>query len=123
MNFSPASLLEGPRVLALELTPLEAGPGEIVTVTPHLFVPAGMAPPALAFTFCPLSAGPRLGYACASPACETRLEVWADGTARADPTALALSCLAALGGTGTSAGGGDLPEVVEMVIALELRAA
>ena len=105
-DFAPGSLLVGPRLLAVEVDPLEVGPGERVRLSPRYFVPTGAATPAATWRFCPFTAGPQAGYVCAVPACETTLVAEADGHLEADPTALALSCLAtlgaSLGGAGTS---------------------
>lgn len=124
-DFAPGSLLAGPRLLAVEVDPLEVGPGEQLTLSPRYFVPLGGAVPAATWRFCPFTAGPQAGYACAIPACETTLLAEADGRVVADPTALALSCLQTLGamagGAGTSSSAPELPKVVELAFKIELR--
>lgn len=126
-DFAPGSLLVGPRLLTVEVSPLEVGPGERVTLSPRYFVPAGASAPAATWRFCPFTAGPQAGYACAIPACETTLNAEPDGQLIADPTALALSCLATLGaaagGAGTSSAAPQLPTVVELAFKIELRSA
>lgn len=125
MDFDPVSLLTETRVLAVEVTPLEVGPGERVRLTPRVFVPAGSTTATTAtWSFCPFTAGARAGYACALPACETSLTGGADGALDADPTALALACIEKLTasgvslGAGTSTGTPQLPEQVEMLFRL-----
>ena len=103
MDFDPVSLLTETRVLAVEVSPLEVGPGERVRLTPRVFVPAGSTTATTAtWSFCPFTAGARAGYACALPACETPLTGGADGALDADPTALALACIEKLTASGVS---------------------
>ncbi len=126
-DFAPGSLLVGPRLLAVEVSPLEVGPGERVSLSPRYFLPSGAKAPAATWRFCPFTAGPAAGYVCAIPACETTLVAEADGHLEADPTALALSCLAtlgaSLGGAGTSSSAAELPKVVELAFKLQLSTA
>lgn len=126
MDFAPPSLLltTEVRVLAVEVSPLDAEPGEQVTATPRLFVPSGLTAAAPTWRFCPLSAGARAAYACVVPACETRLQPGPDGSVSLDPTALALACVETLAGAQPGTGGaapGMLPEVVEMILSLDLE--
>ncbi len=122
-EFAPPSFLasDEARLLAVELSPLDAQPGETVTATPRVFVPAASATPAVTWRFCPITAGARAGYACLLPACETSLAPEPDGRVTFDPTALALACVEALGGAGGSAAPTALPEVVEMILMLEIE--
>ena len=97
-DFLPASYLDGLRVLALVSDPVEAGPTDQVTITPHVYLPYNQSLTGQEWTFCPFSLGPTTGYECAVPACETELTPEADGSVRAAPGALALQCAASLGG-------------------------
>lgn len=128
-DYDPPSLLVAtePRLLAIEVAPLDAQPGELVTLTPRLYVPAEA--PTARWRFCPLTTGARGAYACVVPACETALAAEPDGRVIADPTALALACLATLRASGGSIPGAPvgtsstaLPEVevIEMVFTLDL---
>jgi hypothetical protein len=117
-DFTPRSVLQDVRVLALVADPPELGPGESVTVAPKLFAPGD--PPedvSCAWTFCPFSLGSSVGYACAAPACEVSLSPAADGSVTADPTALALQCLQTLqqGGSLPPPIPPQLPPVVDVV--------
>lgn len=96
--FLPVSYLDGLRVLALVSDPVEAGPADQVTVTPHVYLPEGDSLTGEHWTFCPFSLGPTADYQCALPACETELTPGADGSVRASPGSLALQCAAGLGG-------------------------
>lgn len=110
-DFLPPSVLADLRVLAVPATPLEAGPGETVTLRPVVFVPASEQLDAVSWTFCPFHLGSAAGYRCVVPACVTALTPAADGSVSADPSALAASCAA---GAQLPAGGLDaVPEQVE----------
>jgi hypothetical protein len=116
-DFTPRSVVDDLRVLALLATPLELGPGERVALRAVTVTPPGGAVASERWTFCPFSVGAQAGYACAVPSCETELAPAADGSVSADPTALAQACLA-----GLAAGGGlpatlpsALPATVEVV--------
>jgi hypothetical protein len=131
-TFTPGSVVEDLRVLAIVAEPPEVrppatpgAPTESVTlrataVTPP---PAPGAPPAapdpaeVQWTFCPFSVGASSGYACAVPTCETPLTPAADGSVTVDPIALGVACLASLGGSlpGAPPGTG-LPEKVEVLV-------
>ncbi len=102
-EFLPPSYLEGLRVLALVSDPVEAGPGDEVSITPAVYLPQGESLEDQSWAFCPFSLGPTSGYECALPACETRLTPEADGSVRASPGALALQCV-------TELSGGEAPE-------------
>lgn len=113
-DFTPRSVLEDVRVLALVAEPPEVGPNEPVTITPKTYAPG---PFTARWTFCPFSLGASVGYACAAPACEVPLAAAPDHSVTADPTALAIQCLQTL-----QQGGGpplsippQLPPVVEVV--------
>ncbi len=115
-DFPPASFLDDLRVLAIVASPLDVAPGQAVTLAPTVHVPTGSAIDGQEWTFCPLSVGSVSGYACAAPACETTLATAASGPpipVTANPTDLALACLAGAGGAGPAPG--TLPEVVETV--------
>ncbi|HVI75550.1 MAG TPA: hypothetical protein VM683_11255 [Anaeromyxobacteraceae bacterium] len=108
-DLPPRSLLQGLRVLALHADPLEAGPGETVTVGADTF-----APPGVTFTekwtFCPFTLGATASDACAVPDCEKPLDARSVGTLYADPGARALDCLQTYGGQGSA--GAALPSQV-----------
>lgn len=116
-DFLPASYLADLRVLAVEATPLEVGPGEPVTLRPVLHLPAGEQLTLERWTFCPFSLGSAVGFGCALPACETTLTAAADGSVTARPSDLAGACAAKLA---ASAGPGaptldDVPSSAETV--------
>ncbi|HEY7725598.1 MAG TPA: hypothetical protein VH880_09705 [Anaeromyxobacteraceae bacterium] len=115
-QFPPRSAIFDLRVLAIVASPLEVGPGESVTLRAVPVTPEGETVVSESWTFCPFSAGAPVAYACAIPACEVPLAPAADGSVTADPSALALQCLASLGG-GAPPGGvpSELPAVVEVV--------
>ena len=97
-DFLPQSYLANLRVLALVSDPVEAGPTDQVTITPHVYLPEDESIADETWTFCPFSLGPTTGYECAVPACETELTPEPDGSVVASPGALALQCAADLGG-------------------------
>ncbi len=118
-EFTPRSVLADLRVLAVDASPLEAGPGERVTVRAVRLPPPGATDPRIAehWTFCPFSVGATAGFACAVPACEVSLDGTGGGdpsgsqsavadpgavgvSVTADPGALAQQCLAALAAQG-----------------------
>ena len=119
-DFTPRSVLADLRVLAIQASPLEVGPGESVTLTPMRLAPPGRGATITGerWSFCPFSVGASVGYACAVPACEVALNP--DGaptsdpilgvTVAADPGALAQQCLAQL-----AAQGGSPPDVPSQV--------
>lgn len=131
-EFTPASVVEDLRVLAIVAEPPEvrppaaAGdPTETVTlratavappVTPG-GPPVVPAPADVHWTFCPFSIGASSGYACAVPSCETPLAPAADGSVTVDPIQRGAACLASLGGSlpGAPAGSG-LPAQVEVLV-------
>lgn len=114
-DFDPPSYLDNLRVLALEASPLEVGPGEQVTLRPVLFVPEGRTLVEQRWRFCPISLGPRGAYACVDPRCEVALTPDASGAVSADPVALAGLCVQALGGPGPGTPAGAPAEVPEQV--------
>ncbi len=118
-DFTPRSVLADLRVLAIEASPLEAGPGERVTLRAVRLPPpdAGDLRIAEHWTFCPFSVGATVGFACAVPACEVSLDGTGGGdpsgsqsavadpgaigaSVTADPGALAQQCLAELAARG-----------------------
>lgn len=123
-EFDPASYLNDLRVLALRATPLEAGPGDTVTITPHVNVPSGQRLSQPSWSFCPFSAGSTQAYRCAVPQCETALPAESDGRVLADPWSLARQCLSRL--TLPPAGGipgelpPELPAYSEVIFRLQL---
>lgn len=131
-KFTPASVVEDLRVLAIVAEPPEvrppAAPGaptETVTLRATAVAPPASpgAPPAtpapadVQWTFCPFSIGASSGYACAVPSCETPLTPAADGSVTVDPIKRAYDCLASLGGSlpGAPAGSGA-PAQVEVLV-------
>jgi hypothetical protein len=111
-DFTPASVLEDVRVLALLADPLEAGPGDEVAVRAVVYEDPADPVAAESWSFCPLTTGAQGGFRCVVAACETPL-----GTAReatANPYALAEACVAAAGGT-LPDGGATTPAEVESV--------
>ena len=95
-ELDPVTFLQEPRVLAIVSEPLEAGPGEEVTLRPILYVPEGTKVASATWRFCPMTFGPMTAYACLvpSPPCLVDLAAEADGSVKANPSALALGCLA-----------------------------
>ena len=108
-DFYPASYLNDLRVIAIGSDPVEAGPGETVRLMPVRYLPPGETITSERWSFCPVSAGPSGGFACAVPQCETAMTPGADGAVTADPSALALACFEALGGAAPKAAGGAAP--------------
>jgi len=120
-TFTPASVVEDLRVLAIVADPPElrlspAAGGN--TVTLHAVAVAPPAAPGgpprtpaaadVTWSFCPYSIGAAAGYACAIPACESTLPAAADGSVTVDPLAELMkpACVDALAGLGTGGGGG-----------------
>lgn len=105
-DFTPRSVLADLRVLAVEGSPLEVGPGQSVTLTPKRLAPPGASITGERWTFCPFSVGATVGFACAVPSCEVPLaEGVASGEpdgilATADPGALTERCLGELAAQG-----------------------
>jgi len=118
-TFTPASVVEDLRVLALVASPPEVGAGETLTLRPVTAepIPAGAAPTlAETWSFCPFSLGASSGYACAVPLCEVPLTPVA-GAVTVDPAALAQDCLALLGGSlPGDPGASGLPAQVEVLV-------
>jgi len=111
-DFTPASVLEDVRVLALLADPLEAGPGDDVAVEAVVYEDANDPVVSEAWSFCPLTTGAAGGFRCVLPACETPLGE--ARTATANPFERAEACLVAAGGAlpdGTAA----VPAQVEAV--------
>jgi len=135
-DFKPRSVLADLRVLAIETTPLEVGPGEAVTLVPRRLAPpgAGATITEERWFFCPFSIGASVGYACAVPECEVELTDPAGtpsgdrdvGVAvTADPGARAQECLALLTAGGESLPAGlpsSLPQKIELVFRYAARA-
>lgn len=119
-EFTPASVLEDVRVLALLADPLEAGPGDEVAVLAVLYEDPADPVTAEAWSFCPLTTGAQGGFRCVLPACETSLG--GARTAQANPYALAEACLLLAGGSlpdGTS----EVPAEVESVFRYRVETA
>jgi len=110
-DFLPGSLVADLRILAVVAEPPELAPVAGCTPSPAdscygtvqlralVAAPEGGSVPAVAWAFCPFSAGSQVGYACAVPAvpaCQPALLPDAGGVVRADPVLLAAGCLAAL---------------------------
>jgi hypothetical protein len=129
-DFTPASVVEDLRVLAIVAEPPDVllpasfpGPTETVTLRATAVAPPAspggppVVPTTVAWTFCPFSIGASTGYACAVPACETPLTPGADGSVTVDPVLLGAACLAASGGAlpGAPAGSG-LPAGFEVLV-------
>jgi hypothetical protein len=129
-EFTPASVIEDLRVLAIEANPPDVllpatfpGPTETVTLRATAVAPPATpgglpaAPTSVSWTFCPFSIGASTGYACAVPACETPLTPSPDGSVTVDPVLLGAACLAATGGAlpGAPAGSG-LPAGFEVLV-------
>jgi hypothetical protein len=108
-DLPPRSLLQDVRVLALLASPLEAGPGETVTVRSDVYAPPGVTFTE-AWTFCPFTLGPTASDACAVEGCITELNPAADGSVSEDPGARALECVQKYGGS--AAAGAALPAQV-----------
>lgn len=123
-DFEPASYLNDLRVLAIEAAPLEAAPGDRVTLRPVVFVPPEQAITSESWTFCPFSMGPGTGYRCAAPSCQQSLEAEADGSVVSRPFDLARACAEELvGGEGMPAGVPDeIPEEIEVIYTYTVRA-
>lgn len=120
--FLPPSYLHELRVLAVESTPLEAGPGERVTLRPRLYLPPGESLAAARWSFCPYQLGAEAGNRCVDPRCESSLAVAGDGSVEAEPVALALSCAAMLGlPPGLAAAGAASVSSLESVFRGEYR--
>jgi len=117
-DFLPASYLNDLRVLAILAEPLEVGPAQPVTLRAALYVPPGATVTSAAWTFCPVSAGSVAAYACAVPECQVALAPAPDGSVTANPSDLALQCLAAAGGGAPPTA---LPEVVQTVFRLQVE--
>ena len=105
-RFTPRSVIENLRVLALVASPLELWPGHSsVTLSARTVLASGL--PAAAgevqerWSFCPFSIGASVGYACASalPACDYRFPPGVAPTGF-DALAQAQACLIALGASG-----------------------
>jgi hypothetical protein len=131
-SFTPASVVENLRVLAIVAEPPElrlsaaAGGNELLTLRVTAVAPPatpGGAPVTpdpmdVAWTFCPFSVGASTGYACAVPLCETPLAPDASGRVVSfTPLDRLVGCLVSLGGTlpGAPTGSG-LPAQVEVLV-------
>ena len=118
-DFDPPEYLQDLRVLALSSEPVEAVLDEELRLQAYSYVPPGERVVRETWRFCPLTAGPRGGYACLLSDCEVTLEPDADGAVRARPGLLAVGCLLAAGGdapAGTTAEElAELPDPVEVV--------
>jgi hypothetical protein len=129
-DFTPASVVEDLRVLAIVAEPPDVllpasfpGPTETVTLRATAVAPPATPgglpadPSTVAWTFCPFSIGASTGYACAVPACEVPLTPGEDGSVTVDPVLLGASCLAATGGAVPGApSGSGLPSGFEVLV-------
>jgi hypothetical protein len=116
-TFTPASVVEDLRVLALVASAPEVVAGETTTIRAVDAAPlADTAPLVETWSFCPFSKGAAAGYACAVPLCESRLTA-VGGVVTVDPARLAQDCLVQLGGVlpGDPTGAG-LPASVETLV-------
>jgi hypothetical protein len=115
VEFTPRSVVEDTRVLAIVATPLELGPADSVTLTawragPHHEDPAADLIADDHWSFCPFSIGATAGYACAVPECEEHVTLTQPALARgygpsnpltASPGDLARQCVERLAAAGT----------------------
>lgn len=114
-DFAPASYLADLRVLAIQASPLEAGPGEQIVLCPVIYLPEDQVVTDQTWTFCPFSLGAQAGYACAVPACEQTFTPQADGSLSSEPLALGLACAGRFAGQELPEGlPAELPETIEM---------
>jgi hypothetical protein len=106
-DLPPRSVLQDLRVLALLANPLEAQPGDQVTVGALTIAPPGATVSTVTWSFCPFTVGATESDACAVPACERKfgLDEVVNGQVTADPGAEAVACLQKLGAAGASAAG------------------
>ena len=125
-GFLPPSYLDGLRVLAIEASPSEVGPGEQTTLTPRIYLPQGDAPSETRWTFCPLTLGAASGFACAQQSCQVAVAPASDGSVTLNPGALATRCLGQLAQAGVqlpgvgAASSGATPQRVESVAKLSV---
>jgi len=123
-DFAPASYLNDLRVLAIEADPLEAAPGDQVSLRPVIFVPPEQVIESESWTFCPFSPGPSSGYRCAAPSCRQVLDPEAGGSVVSRPFDLALSCVESLAAGGGMPAGvpAEIPEKIEVIYTYTVRA-
>lgn len=120
-EFSPASYLNDLRVLGLVATPLEAGPGEEIVISPLVWTPEGTSIATERWSFCPFDLGSAQAYACAVPECLREIAAEADGSIRAQPYAWAVECAIAVGGGSPVGVPDELPEKVDMLFSYSVR--
>ncbi len=122
-EFLPPSYLHELRVLALEASPLEAGPGERVKVRPRIYLPAGESLTLARWSFCPIQLGSEAGNRCVDARCESELVPAADGSLEVEPVSLALACAASLGlpAGAPTPGASSAAASLESVVRGELR--
>jgi hypothetical protein len=121
-KFDPVSYLGDLRVLAILADPLEAGPGEPVTLQPVLFVPPGQSVTGLSWSLCPLALDATRGFACVVPECEVALAADPDsGAVTVEPFAAAEDCVATLAAGGAGAALPVLPDRVDVVFRLHVE--
>lgn len=126
-TFTPASVIEDRRVLALVAEPPEldgSTPGATTTV--RAVEAAPLVPPPLPagtdtltrrWSFCPFTLGAAAGYACAVPQCEVPLAAGAGGAVEVAPVTLAAACLADPAVVlPPDLAGGALPDRVEVLV-------
>lgn len=117
-EFTPASVLEATRVLAVTSDPLEAGPGDVVTAGALVYEHPSDPVVSRTWTFCPLTTGAQGGFRCVLEACETPLS----DALTVNPLERAEQCVAAAGGAVPGAGSG-VPLQVESVLRLRVQTA
>jgi hypothetical protein len=139
-QFTPASVVEDLRVLAIVADPPElrltpaAGTNSVTVLRATAVAPPASpggqprapAPADVAWSFCPFSIGASTGYACAVPDCESTLQAAGDGSVTLDPVAELMkpACQAALAGLaggspGGPAAGGSIETLVRYVATLD----
>lgn len=139
VEFTPRSVVEDTRVLAIVATPLELGPADSVTLTAWRVGPPGGAIASESWSFCPFSIGATAGYACAVPECEDSDDVpltqpplvdkyGPSAPLTATPYALAQQCLALLSASGALPPGvptqpSEWPSKVEVLFRYKVTAA
>lgn len=131
-TFTPASVVEDRRVLALLADPPALdGTDPAAATTVRAVEAAPLAPPPLPpgadalerrWSFCPFSLGAAAGYACAVPACEVPLAPDGAGAVTVRPRQEIDACLAALGPAVPPDLAAGLPPTVEVLVRWRLVA-
>lgn len=131
-TFTPASVIEDRRVLALLAEPPALdGTDHAAATTVRAVEAEPLLPPPLPagtdalerrWSFCPFSLGAAAGYACAVPACEVPLAPDASGAVTVRPLEEIDACLAALGAAVPPDLAAGLPPTVEVLVRWRLVA-